>query len=112
MEGTKGRRVTRNYGGLIGPIDGRIKWCSWGIEFNCCQGEVFVVAIWAASGNRGGVSLPDSSRWPRNVGKGIEKVVRGRRRPNLDGLSVFKITACLYVRLWAGTDAYSDVLGM
>ena len=45
-----------------GCVDGRIGECWAGIKFDCCQGEVFVVAIWAASGNRKSASLADGSR--------------------------------------------------
>src|SRR5271169_5813961 len=62
MKGTQGRRVTRSDEMAEGCVDGRIEECRAGIEFDCCQGEVFVVAIWAASGNRKSVSLAANSR--------------------------------------------------
>ena len=52
MERTQGRRVTRSDEMVEGCVDGRIEECWAGKKFDCCQGEVFVVAISAASGNR------------------------------------------------------------
>ena len=84
MKSTSSRRVTSSDGMVEGRVDDRIEMCWSGIEFDCCQGEVFVVAIWAASGNRKSVSLVDSSRWRRNVRKTAEKGLRGRKRSGLD----------------------------
>src|SRR5277367_5091938 len=57
MKSTEDRRVRSSDGMVEGRVDGRIEMCRSGIEFDCCQGEVFVVAIWAASGTRKSVSL-------------------------------------------------------
>src|SRR5271155_450925 len=104
MKSTPSRRVTSSDGMVEGRVDGRIKMRWSGIEFDCCQGEVFVVAIWAASGNRKSVSLADSSRWRRNVRKIAEKGVRGRK-----GSGVSQVVGCKSpVSESAGTGAGTD----
>jgi len=67
MKSTEDRRVRSSDEMVERRIDGRIKMCWSGIEFDCCQGEVFVVAIWSASGTRKSVSLADSLALRRNV---------------------------------------------
>ena len=111
MKSTPSRRVTSSDGMVEGRVDGRIKMRWSGIEFDCCQGEVFVVAIWAASGNRKSVSLADTSRWRRNVRKTAEKAVRGRKGSGLGQVVGCKFPVSESAAAGAGTDDWTKFLG-
>jgi hypothetical protein len=111
MKSTSSRRVTSSDGMVEERVDGRIEMCWSGIEFDCCQGEVLVVAIWAASGNRKSVSLADSSRWRRNVRKTAEKGLRGRKGSGLGQVVGCKSPVSESAGAGAGTDDWTKFWG-